>query len=67
MSGLNNSLSKARVVHVILSIIVMWHGVNKSILEILFFHLAKKKKKKKNLVLCTTHHDFNRILGLING
>lgn len=45
MSDLSVSPNKARVVHVVLPITVMWREVNELTPETPFFYLGKKKKK----------------------
>ena len=47
VSGLSDSSVKASVVQVILSIAVMWRGVDESISETPFFILRKEKEKKR--------------------
>ena len=46
-SSSSDSPNKACVVHVVLSIAVMWHWVDEPTLETIFFIQQKKKKKKK--------------------
>ena len=45
MSGLNDSSNKTRVVHMVLSIAVAWHGVDEYTPKPTFSFRKKKKKK----------------------
>ena len=47
MSGLNDSSNKTRIVHVVLSIAVTWHGVDESPPKPTFSF----RKKKKNIYI----------------
>ena len=47
VSGLSDSSVKASVVQVILSIAIMWHGVDESTSETSFFIQQKEKEKKE--------------------
>lgn len=47
VSGLSDSSIKALVVQVILSIAIMWRGVDESTSETSFFIQQKRKKEKK--------------------
>ena len=46
-SGSNDSHNKDSVVYVVLSIVVIWCGVDEAIPETPFFYSKKEKEKKK--------------------
>ena len=49
-SCLSDSLSKTRVIHVVLLIAITWRGVDEPTLETPFLFRKRKEKKKKSLL-----------------
>ena len=47
MSGSRDNSNKVHVVHIVLSIVVMWHNVDEFTLENYFLFKKKKRKRKK--------------------
>ena len=67
MSGLNDSLSKAHVIHVVLPIAVMWRGVDEPTSETHFYSAKEKKRKEKEKKSLLGREEFDDLQIFENG